>query len=406
MMRILVGTDQWFPDLQGGVARVARQVAEGLAERGHEQLVLAPAVPRAAYRDELTVNADDSTATIDIWRAVRRGVLPQTFTDPRQISKAVSTLDLAEFDVILTHHVTSTVGFARCSGGPPIVSVFHASPLREAIHRRASGLSRVNAARSLTVEPLLRRYENQAAHASHEILTLSNYSRQLACGDLRVEERRKVTVVGGGVRTDLFRPVEDRAGVRSLLGISNDEFVLLTVRRLVQRMGVDLLLQAVAVTEWARPIRVVIVGEGELRGELEREAASLGLSDAVSFLGSIDDAALCRWYNGADLFCLPSTAYEGFGMVTAEALASGLPVIGTRVGATEEILGTLDANLLIGSVSPQGISQALERVLPKLGPALRERCRQYALEHLSWKSVLDRWESALARAARIPGNTG
>ncbi len=74
-----------------------------------------------------------------------------------------------------------------------------------------------------------------------------------------------------------------------------------------------------------------------LRPEVEAEVARLGLGDAVTLTGRIDDNALVRHYQAADLFALPTQAYEGFGMVTLEALACGTPVVGTPVGATPEI---------------------------------------------------------------------
>ncbi|MGH7540900.1 MAG: glycosyltransferase, partial [Gemmatimonadota bacterium] len=95
---------------------------------------------------------------------------------------------------------------------------------------------------------------------------------------------------------------------------------------------------------------------------------------------------------------LPTVAYEGFGLATAEALASGTPVVGTRVGATPELLEPLDASLLARGTDPAALAEAIRDGLRLATPTFRARCRDYAVRHLSWGSILPRWERVLAEA--------
>ena len=108
--------------------------------------------------------------------------------------------------------------------------------------------------------------------------------------------------------------------------------LVFTVRRLEPRMGVENLVEAARLLDDIPELRVVIAGAGRRR-ELEtlRERLAPRASVELDRSGARRRAAAC-WYRAADLFVLPSVAYEGFGLVTAEALASGTPVVGTRCG--------------------------------------------------------------------------
>jgi glycosyltransferase involved in cell wall biosynthesis len=158
-------------------------------------------------------------------------------------------------------------------------------------------------------------------------------------------------------------------------------------------MGLELLLHAFARVE-GRGL-LVIAGTGPLDSSLRKLANELGVAPQVRFLGSVSDAELVDWYGAADLFVLPTVAYEGFGMATAEALATGLPVVGTPVGATPELLEPLDASFVSGGTEPDAIAATLVLNLDRTGGELRRRCREYAVERLSWDVVIPGWEAAL-----------
>lgn len=386
-MKILVATEHWFPDVAAGGARLAEQTSRALAERGHEVTVIAPRASGCGARD----HADG----LNIRRVLRRDVLPKTYTGAARVARAVRALDISEPDVVLAHHPTSVVGIARAALGVPISYVFHASPLRETRYRRATGVGIVERARSRAVEPGLARLERAAAQRARQILVLSDFSRELlledhpACAD-------RVQVVGAGVDTRRFHPAPDRDAVRARLGIAPAQSLLLTVRRLVHRMGIGVLLDALAEPGLAgRGVRLVVVGEGELRSRLERQRDALGLRGSVSFLGHLPDESVLDWYRAADLFVLPTVAYEGFGLSTVEALACGTPVVGTAVGATTEILGSLDPSLVAERAEPSSLAVTLARALDRGHTDLRSRCRTFAEETFSWDVTIPKWEHAL-----------
>jgi glycosyltransferase involved in cell wall biosynthesis len=185
---------------------------------------------------------------------------------------------------------------------------------------------------------------------------------------------------------------------RARLGLDPDRRLLVTVRRAEPRMGIEQLLRAVRIVG-AEGGTLAVVGGGLLTNELRRLSSELGLDGRVRFVGRVADEELLDWYRAADLFVLPTVAYEGFGMVTVEALASGTPVVGTPAGATPELLEPLDPRLVARGSDPDSLAVAVREALAFCDDEFRARCREYALAHYDWDQVTLGWEEALALAA-------
>ncbi|HSP72519.1 MAG TPA: glycosyltransferase family 4 protein, partial [Gaiellaceae bacterium] len=351
-LRVLVASADWFPDLKGGNARVATETARALAARGHDVHVLArrlPGLPELEREGGLTVE-----------RTLPRTFLPVTVTDVLAAYRRAARI-AGRFDVVLSHASTLSYGLLAAELPAPVVAVFHAPVAREL--RFDAGTMRLGprrAARSLVAMPLAR-IERAAIGRAAAVLVLSEYTRSLLLADHPRAEPR-VLRVSGGVDTQRFSP--------STAEGRNETPLLLTVRRLEPRMGIENLLVAVAGLRRRRPVELAIVGGGSLRAELELRAAELGIASSVRFLGTVGEDELLAWYRRADLFVLPTVAYEGFGMVTAEALACGTPVVGTPVGATPELLAPLDPRLVAGGADAADLEQTVAAALDLLGPSL------------------------------------
>ena len=214
----------------------------------------------------------------------------------------------------------------------------------------------------------------------------------------------RIAKIPGGADTERFRPHADRAAARAALRLPAGRPLLLTVRNLEARMGLDVLIRAVAILRRQCPeVLLLIGGSGSLRGELQALSASLHLDDHVRFLGFIPDGDLHSYYQAADLFVLPTRELEGFGLVTVEALACGTPVLGTAVGATPEILRPLDSGLLFRDTTPEAMAEDLARFIATRRPdtpagrELRAGCRRYAEAHYAWDMSVRRLEEALQR---------
>jgi glycosyltransferase involved in cell wall biosynthesis len=209
----------------------------------------------------------------------------------------------------------------------------------------------------------------------------------------------KIHVIPGGINTTDFQITHSRQQAREQMGFPGDRPILFTPRRLVQRMGIDKLLEALVVVKQQVPdIWLAIAGKGSQREALERQAQDLGLTDHVRFLGYVPDEDLPVCYQAADLTVVPSQSLEGFGLVLLESLACGTPVMSTPVGGMPEVLRPFEPNLVTIDATAGAIAERLTEyftgkwVLPD-----RERCRDYAVQHYDWQIIAPRVREILLR---------
>jgi D-inositol-3-phosphate glycosyltransferase len=200
----------------------------------------------------------------------------------------------------------------------------------------------------------------------------------------------RVRVIPCGVDLDLFQPADPRAA-RARLGLQA-EHVLLFVGRLAPIKGLETLLRALAAARadglGGADVRLVVVGgdkderwDGE-RGALRDLAAALGVARWVDFRGPQPQAALPDYYAAADLCVMPSL-YESFGMVALEAMACGVPVIGSRVGGLAVTVQDEVTGLLVPEGDAAALSAAIVELLPdrdrrrRLGAEAIERAKRF-----------------------------
>jgi colanic acid/amylovoran biosynthesis glycosyltransferase len=197
----------------------------------------------------------------------------------------------------------------------------------------------------------------------------------------------------------------DVARIRSEAGERRPEpGRILFVGRLVQKKGVDLLLEAASRLPEAR---AVIIGDGPLRGKLEDLASELGVSGRTEFLGQQPRQDVMSQMARAAILVLPSQVgaggdQDGVPVVLGEAMAAGVPVVASEIGG----LGEHVENAVNGLVVPGGDSQALSRALrqllddPTLGEALAARAHSDLAGTLDLDVVSRRYFEVLSGAAR------
>lgn len=199
----------------------------------------------------------------------------------------------------------------------------------------------------------------------------------------------KIHIIPGGVDTQQFQPSLSRETARQKLNWPQNRFVLFTPRRLVQRMGIDVLLNALSSLNQQFPeVWLAIAGKGPLRETLEHQAIELGLDQQVRFLGYLPDEQLPIAYQAADLTLVPSQALEGFGLVVLESLASGTPVACTPIGGMPEILLPFSPELIANASDQASIATLLEAILSRsIELPSREDCRDYAVRNFDWPKI-------------------
>ncbi len=387
-LRILIVTGLWFPDVLGGLPRIATETARHLADRGHEITVIAPRHKRAPVREVFS--------GLKVFRVLPRTPLPVTATNVA--FTAVATRRVAgPWHVAMAHSSTVATGLVWARLGVPLVRVYHASAVRELQFQRDRLPMGIERCGTYLLQPMLSAAETLSLRNAERVLTLSEFSRTLIASDHPWALARTVNV-GGAVDTDAFSPGDGPAAARSRLGIDTEIQLVLTVRRLDHRMGLEVLLNAMSSSRVSSAV-LAVAGVGTLEARLKRLAVDLGIAERVWFLGAVPDRQLTDWYRAADVFVLPTVAYEGFGVVTAEALASGTPVIGTPVGATPELLRPLDGGLVTKGTSAAHLADGIASVLARNGSDLRRRSRRYAVERLAWSKKIRLWETTLDEAA-------
>jgi glycosyltransferase involved in cell wall biosynthesis len=206
------------------------------------------------------------------------------------------------------------------------------------------------------------------------------------------------TVIPNGVDLDRFHP----ATVRRYR--SPERIRCLAVARLVERKGIDTLLRAIALLERGR-YELEIVGSGPDEHVLRELVATLGLDGLVTFSGSLDRTSVARRYREADLFTLASVE-EAFGNVFAEALASGLPIVGSNVGGIPALVKDGVNGLLVPPADPHALAAAIRKLGENsaLRAEMGRRNREYAENALSWEHIGARYLS-LYSGVRVPVRT-
>ena len=252
---------------------------------------------------------------------------------------------------------------------------------------------------------LLERIEGRALARADAIHVLSQYSAQLVKEIHGPAVASKLTPIPWFVEHDVHgavAAVADRAHARLHLGWPVVGFHAITVRRLVPRMGVDTLVRANALLPEDAKIWIHVIGDGPQRASLERLASSGRRSAALTFHGRLSDADVEAAYAAADVFVLPTTALEGFGLIILEALAHGVPVIGADVGVIPEVLGRVDPDALVRTADAAALAQkilalASHGVAPETRAALAQRVRN----EFPRNRTLDKYEAFLAGSASV-----
>jgi glycosyltransferase involved in cell wall biosynthesis len=394
--RILVVADFFYPSL-GGSARVIGETGQALRRLGHEVWVVAgtedPQLPLREDIDGLHVirYRFSSATTLHLnATAIVNGA--------RAVDEAIRRH--GPFDVLHSHGVYGATGvlLTRRGRALPRVSTFHgpvhhefevASAARDFGQRRLRG--RIQPAFIRTYSRWVRLLQARIV-GSAPCVVLSRYAAGLLHAMAPRCALSSVRVIPGGVDLDRFRPA-DRAFARASLSLPPLDPLVLTVRRLVPRMGLEDLLDAfAAVRAQGSAARLIVGGKGGLADRLRRRADDLGLDGAVNFPGLIPERHLAAYYQSADLFVVPSRSLEGFGLVTLEALACGTPVVATRVGGNVEILGALGEEFLVDPEAPAQLAGAIVDLLERGAhdQGLRERCRSFAEERYSWRLAAQR----------------
>ena len=232
------------------------------------------------------------------------------------------------------------------------------------------------------------------AGACHVIATSTHTARLLA-DDYAVAATRMTVAPPGTDRVSPARGSPD--GVPALIAVGS----------LVPRKGYDVLVAALAKVA-DLPWRLTIVGDPgrdpKTAAAIAADIAQAGLSQRITLAGAVSAERLDALYRASDLFVLASH-FEGYGMAYTEAIAYGLPVVGTKAGAIPDTVGA--CALLIDAGDVSGLALALRSLLsnPALRAQLTGRAREMAARLPTWENTADLFAGAVASVAATAAST-
>jgi glycosyltransferase involved in cell wall biosynthesis len=235
---------------------------------------------------------------------------------------------------------------------------------------------------------LKRTIERAVYSSASAFITLSQAFKDLLVGEYKVDAGL-VSVIPPAVDLKRFT-LGDRLTARERLGWPKEAVILLCVRRLARRMGLEALIAAFRQVASLHPRALLLIGgTGVLRDELCALIDSYELKDRVRLLGFILDDQLASAYQAADLSVVPSQSLEGFGLTTLESLASGTPVLVTPVGGLPEAVTGLSAKLVLPDRSVASLAAALDNFLAGHLPVpSATECRRHVEQEFAWPKIV------------------
>lgn len=386
-LRILIGCDTFFPDVNGA-ARFAERLAAGLVQRGHDVHIAAPSKKHrltGAFTE--TIEGEEMTVhRIASWRWYPHDWL--RFVLPWMANHyARRVLDLVQPDVIhIQSHIVIGKGLARegAKRGIRIVATNHVMPENVLDF-------------TLLPERAKRVFVRWGWRAADRILRLAaaitTPTRRAADFLERNTHRRGVLPVSCGLRASDYTAV---IGPRS-------ENRLVFVGRVTLEKEIDVVIRALTRLDPALDASFTIVGDGDQRKNLERLVSELGLESRVRFTGRVSDEELRAHLTEASVFVIASIA-ELQSIATMEAMASGLPIVAADAMALPHLVTHGENGYLFQASNDRELADALTKVLT-MAPADYERMQRASLKGVEVHDIdrtLDTFEGLYRGAPAAP----
>ncbi|MFI6990957.1 glycosyltransferase family 4 protein [Nonomuraea wenchangensis] len=342
-------------DMPGGVKQHIDDLTQALAAQGHDVSVIAP----AADDDELPSYVTGAGRAVPVPYNGSVARMSFGFLSAARVRRWVRT---GEFDVLHIHEpLIPSLGVLACwAAKGPIVATFHASFSRS----RAIAVA----------EPLLR----SALEKLTGRIAVSDAARK----SLVEQFGGDAVLIPNGVTVDRYARAEPLEGwgpdgrTIGFLGRMDEE-----------RKGLPILLEAFAALAADRPeVKLLIAGPGDEKDVYERLPARF--HDRVTVLGMVSEADKIRAYHSVDVFCAPNTRGESFGIVLAEAMASGATVLASDIPAFRKVLGDGQAGALFANGDPASLAREAGALLD--APERRAKLAEEALvavRKYDWSTV-------------------
>ncbi|MBR61382.1 MAG: glycosyl transferase family 1 [Dehalococcoidia bacterium] len=261
----------------------------------------------------------------------------------------------------------------------PLVSTFH-TLAKLKLRAKAEEMESIRRIESETDAVL--RSDGIVVSTDSEVLDIN----QLYVKSDKTFDDSKIKVITPGVNLQVFQP-GNRSKAKEKLSLSSGKMVLYA-GRVEPLKGIDIAINAISKLELNEVVDLIVVGgdstSDTIVAELKELARSFGIYKQVKFVGSVRQSLLAEFYRAADALIFPSY-YESFGLVALEAMASGTPVVASRVGGLPQLIKNGETGYLVPFRCPESFTEKLEVILsnPILQDAIGASARRDAMDY-SW----------------------
>ncbi|HEY5973209.1 MAG TPA: glycosyltransferase family 4 protein [Geobacteraceae bacterium] len=373
-MRILIATPD-FPLWDGGIATVAFEVAQSLTRLGHHVVVMAP------QQDEKDL-VFDATLPFTVCRVRNiKSRLLRLYYHRYALIRLVSRyrIDLVMAQTWFPCGTAALLALRK--RGVPFTLTVHGNEILNPKFA-APGWQKLMAAVFSSADRI---YCVSRCTADKALAMLPDLPR-LA---------EKITVIYNGVDPSQFIPAPEDPDLISRYGLEGKK-VILTLARLVERKGQDMLIKALPLIKESCPdVKYVICGKGPYEAKLRELAIEQGVVDDVVFAGFVSNEDRVKFYNLCDIYAMPSREIvehgdvEGFGITYLEANACAKAVIGGKSGGVSDAIVDGVTGVLVDPAAPTEIAAAAVRLLsdPLYATRLGEQGRCRVVEEFSWDGI-------------------
>jgi N-acetyl-alpha-D-glucosaminyl L-malate synthase BshA len=380
-MKICFISPSYFPE-PGGTGVAIYELGKRLVKKGCE-ITLITLSQAKGYEDDSGMDICRVSAPIEPLLMTPRHLYSRLFPPPlTQICTLERILELnktRKIDILHQFHIFylgAASVIAKKMLKKPLVTSLMGWDTYDPIHPLSKFLN-----------PYLAYIMNSSDVVVSPVKRTTIYAKHQGC-------KKEIKIIPHGVDIPRFDVNIDRSTYRKKLNVEKNDAVVLSVQRLAPRKGLEYLLYAMPAVVKENPrVRFVIIGEGPEKVKLEELVKTLEVREKVLFLGFVSSDELPKYYSACDIFALPSL-YEQFGLVFAEAMACGKPVVSTKVGAIPEVVENGVTGLLVEPKNPAQLAEALlelvndENIRKKMGDAGRQKAgKEYDWDIIAKKYI-------------------
>jgi len=372
-----IGTLSWEfpPRVVGGIARHCEGLAKAQIQQGHDVHLFTLDFPGSPSYEEMD--------GIKVYRASTELGHPNFLTwvllFNHFLSKRMADLtQLVDFDVMHVHDwlaAFSGITFKHYIKKPMVLTV-HSTEVG-----RAQGLHSPD---SFSINGI----EWWATYEADRVIVCSHSMKEEICNHFNLPEK-KIDVIPNAIDSSKYQISVDRGAIRQRYGVGWGEKLILCVGRLVPQKGVEYFIRAIPQIAQRHPeAKYIIVGEGWSRDILEAEAKATGHADKIRFTGFASDREVINLMTSADALIVPSI-YEPFGIVALEGMATGVPVVASKVGGLAEIIDHEKTGLFVYPRNIDSIAWGIDKILsdPDHARWLTKNAKEKLHKAYSWEAV-------------------